>query len=512
MRSRLFVFLIISIITLLTFSFKSYHLNDDPWLAPSFADTIISPIPFSPQVINEGEKLYNVFCVSCHGQDGFGNGQPGRFNIEPANFHDKKFVSQTDGAIFWKLTHGKGIMPAYNHALSEEKRWQIIAYIRQFVKYSANVQSKSVPIKNYIIDSEFRSNYFPIPKKISNANLSDELVFMVDTIFTGLIRPWSMVFLPGESVLVAERSGRILHFKNGVKIDSLSGNIPRNLRDIKLHPDFEKNKLVYLSFYIDPDKELGTGGYTALLRAQLLGNQLINEKIIYKAGPFKNSGNYFGSKIGFDDEGYLYFTVGIHSDRKNAQSLSNYDGKTMRLNDDGTIPSDNPFIANTDALPEIYTYGHRMHQGMRKDPITGRMLIVEFGELGGDELNVLKAGANYGWPIATFSLEYNGAIISDSPFLEGIEPPLHHFALAPSDFDYIYGNRYPSWEGNIFIGGLATKKLFRLKLENDKIIKEESLMHNFGRIRGVNYGPDHFLYLFTEDTGLLLRLIPLKPN
>jgi mono/diheme cytochrome c family protein len=173
MRSRLFVFLIISIITLLTFSFKSYHLNDDPWLAPSFADTIISPIPFSPQVINEGEKLYNVFCVSCHGQDGFGNGQPGRFNIEPANFHDKKFVSQTDGAIFWKLTHGKGIMPAYNHALSEEKRWQIIAYIRQFVKYSANVQSKSVPIKNYIIDSEFRSNYFPIPKKISNANLSD---------------------------------------------------------------------------------------------------------------------------------------------------------------------------------------------------------------------------------------------------------------------------------------------------------------------------------------------------
>lgn len=511
MRSRFIVFFSISVLTLLFISFRSENTNKDPWIAPAFADSIISPYPFTPQVINEGEKLYNIYCVSCHGQDGLGNGQPGRFEIEPANFHDKKFVNQSNGAIFWKLTNGRGVMPAYNHALSDEKRWQIVAYLRQFVKYSSNITYKAVPVENYNIVEKINSNYFPLPKKLSNAYKSDKMVYMVDTVYKGLVRPWSMVFLPDQSALITERGGRILRFKNGKKPDTLSGNIPNNLRDIKLHPNFVNNNLVYISYYIDPDKQLGTGGYTALLRAKLSGNQLIDEKTIYKAGPFKNSGNYFGSKIGFDKAGYLYFTVGIHSARNNAQSLLNFDGKTMRLNDDGSIPKDNPFVGNKDALPEIFTYGHRMHQGMRRDPKTGKMIIVEFGELGGDELNTLKAGANYGWPLATFSLEYNGEIISKSPYLEGVEPPIHHFALAPSDFDYAYGSSYPSWDGNIFIGGLATKKLLRLKIEDDKIVEEESLMHNFGRIRGVNYGPDQLLYVFTEDTGLLLRIIPLVP-
>jgi glucose/arabinose dehydrogenase len=186
------------------------------------------------------------------------------------------------------------------------------------------------------------------------------------------------------------------------------------------------------------------------------------------------------------------------------------DGKTMRLNDDGSIHKDNPFFKTPGALPEIYTFGHRMHQGLRKDPKSDRMLSVEFGELGGDELNILKSGVNYGWPIATFSLEYNGAIISESPYLEGIEPPIYHFALAPSDLDLVYGTTYSAWNGNIFIGGLATNKLFRLVLKDDKVIKEESLLHNFGRIRGVNFGEDQFLYIFTEDTGLLLRILPLQ--
>jgi glucose/arabinose dehydrogenase/cytochrome c553 len=509
-RYKLLVFLIILSIPLFILSFKSNYSKQDPWKAPSFADTIISPMPFSPPFISEGEKLYNTLCVSCHGQDGLGNGQPGRFNIEPANFHDEKFVNQTDGSIFWKLSNGRGVMPAYNFALSEEKRWQLIAYIRQFAKYSANVKSKSVPINKYYIKSNLQSNYFPIPKLVSNATASDDLVFMVDTIASGLIRPWSMSFLPNGISLIAERSGRLLQFQNGNKIDTLIGNIPKSLRDIKPHPDFKKNRLIYLSYYIEPNKNLGTSGYTALMRGQLIGNRFINDTTIYKSGPFKNSGNYFGSKIGFDSQNYLYFTIGIHSDRKNSQSLSNYDGKTMRLNDDGSIPKDNPFYKTPGALPEIYTFGHRMHQGLRKDPKSDRMLSVEFGELGGDELNVLKPGANYGWPIATFSLEYNGAIISESPYLEGVEPPLHHFALAPSDLDFVHGNTYPAWDENIFIGGLATKKLFRLVLKDDKVIKEESLLHNFGRIRGVNFGEDKFLYIFTEDTGLLLRILPLQ--
>jgi glucose/arabinose dehydrogenase len=151
-----------------------------------------------------------------------------------------------------------------------------------------------------------------------------------------------------------------------------------------------------------------------------------------------------------------------------------------------------------------------MHQGMRRDPKTGRMMVVEFGELAGDELNILKPGANYGWPIATYSLEYSGAIISESPLKEGIEPPIHHYAIAPSDFDFVYGKNYPGWDGNIFIGGLATKKLYRLVMKNDTFVHDEALLNNLGRIREVVYGPDQFLYAMTEDTGILVRLIPLQ--
>lgn len=510
MRYRNFVFLFFGICSLLLISFKSGYLQKEPWKAPASADSNKSPIVFSPQVIREGEKLYNMLCVTCHGQNGLGDGQPGRFKIEPANFHSKVVTDQKDGALFWKLSNGKGNMPGYATALSEEKRWQLIAYVRQFAKQDLSALSKAVPVNNYKINRSTPSPYFPLPQKITNATASQEFVFMVDTVAKGLKRAWSIAFLPDQTLLIAERSGKILRFKNGKQIDTLSGNIPKSLRDIKLHPNFGKNGLIYLSYYIEPIKSAGTGGYTALMSAKLVGNKIIQEKTIYKAGPFKNNGDWFGSKIGFDTKGYLFFSVGIHSDRKNAQSLSNYDGKTMRFNDDGSIPSDNPFIKTTGALPEIYSYGHRMHQGMRRDPKTGRMMVVEFGELAGDELNILKPGANYGWPIVTYSLEYSGAIISESPLKEGIEPPIHHYAIAPSDFDFVYGKNYPGWDGNIFIGGLATKKLYRLVMKNDTFVHDEALLNNLGRIREVVYGPDQFLYAMTEDTGILVRLIPLQ--
>ena len=510
MNNRTFAFLILGIGSLISISFQSGFNQQEPWKAPVSADTIKSPFSFNPQVIREGEKLYNMLCVTCHGQNGLGDGQPGRYKIEPANFHSKAVSDQKDGAIFWKLTNGRGIMPAYGAALSEEKRWQLIAYVRQFAKQNLNVASRALPLNNYRIDKTVSSPYFPLPQKVTNAIASEELALMVDTVAKGLKRAWSMAFLPDQSLLITERSGKILRFKNGIQIDTLSGKIPASLRDIKLHPDFKKNGLIYLSYFIEPVKASGTGGYTALLRAKLQGNKLVDEKTIYKAGPFKNSGDWFGSKIGFDNKGFLFFSVGIHSDRKNAQNLSAYDGKTMRLYPDGSIPKDNPFVNTPGALPEIYSYGHRMHQGMRRDPKTGRMMVVEFGELGGDELNILKPGANYGWPIATYSLEYSGAIISESPFKEGVEPPVHHYAIAPSDFDFVYGNRYPGWDGNIFIGGLATKKLYRLVMKNDTFVHDEALLHNLGRIREVVFGPDQFLYAMTEDTGLLVRLIPLQ--
>ena len=511
MNKKAFIILLGSVGTLLFISFKGNFPLQEPWKAPDSADTIKSPFPFTPQVIREGEKLYNTLCVSCHGTNGLGDGQPGRFKIQPANFHSKVVSDQKDGAIFWKLSNGKGNMPGYGLALSEEKRWQLIAYVRQFVKQDLNatVSKPVLPLKNYSIEKNLSGRFFPLPVKVSNVYSSEDQLFMVDTVAKDLVRPYSIVFMPDNSVLIAERSGKLLRFKDGkVQANPIGGNVPTSLRDVKLHPNFEKNRVIYFSYFIEPTSP-GTG-YTALMRGKLIGDKFVEEKMIYKAGPFKRNGDWFGSKIGFDDKGFLYFTVGIHSDRMNSQNLSAPDGKTMRLNDDGSVPKDNPFLNTSGALPEIYSYGHRMHQGFRRDPKTGRIFFVEFGELAGDELNILKPGANYGWPLATYSLEYNGSLISESPIKEGTEPPIHHYAIAPSELDFVYGTTYPKWDGNIFIGGLATKKLYRVVMKNDKFVHDEALLHNLGRIRDVKYGPDQMLYVMTEDTGVLVRLVPIN--
>jgi glucose/arabinose dehydrogenase len=511
MNKKAFIILLGSLCTLLFVSFKANFSLQEPWKAPDSADTIKSPIPFTPQVIREGEKLYNTLCVSCHGTNGLGDGQPGRFKIQPANFHSKQVSDQKDGAIFWKLSNGKGNMPGYGIALSEEKRWQLIAYVRQFAKQDLNaaVSKPSLPLKNYTIQKNLSGRFFPLPTKVSNVYSSEDQLFMVDTVAKDLIRPYSIVFMPDNSVLIAERSGKLLRVKDGkVQVNPIGGNVPTSLRDVKLHPNFEKNRVIYFSYFIEPTTP-GTG-YTALMRGKLIDDKFVEEKMIYKAGPFKRNGDWFGSKIGFDDKGFLYFTVGIHSDRMNSQNLSAPDGKTMRLNDDGSVPKDNPFLNTSGALPEIYSYGHRMHQGFRRDPKTGRIFFVEFGELAGDELNILKPGANYGWPLATFSLEYNGSLISESPFKEGTEPPIHHYAIAPSELDFVYGTTYPKWDGNIFIGGLATKKLYRVVMKDDKFVHDEAMLHNLGRIRDVKYGSDQMLYVMTEDTGILVRLVPLN--
>lgn len=512
MKKAASLYILVCFSGLFALSFKTINKIQESWKAPASADTLKSPFPANPQVLREGEKLYNIFCVSCHGPNGLGDGSPGKFKIEPANFHRKEVAAQTEGALFWKLSTGRGrSMPAFGAALSDEKRWQLIAYIRQFPKKgtAAVVKARPVlPLKNYRIDAKVNSQYFAVPLRPTNVTSSEAQLFMVDTVVKGLIRPWSMVFLPDNSVLIAERAGRLAMVRTGkVQPNSIGGSVPKGLRDLKLHPNFRQNKLIYISYY--EDATASAPGYSVLMRARLEGNKLVDDKILYKAGPFKGDGEWYGSKIALDNQGHVFFTVGIKGSRKTAQDLSVPDGKTMRFNDDGTIPSDNPFVKTKGALPEIYSYGHRVHEGLVRDPKTGRIFSTEFGELGGDELNIIKAGANYGWPLVSHSLEYNGAIISESPFREGVEAPVHHYAIAPGDLEFVYGSRYPGWNGNIFIGGLAAKMLYRTVLKNDAFSHEERLLENIGRVRDVKLAPDQLLYVLTEDTGLLVRLIPV---
>jgi len=519
--NRKIISLIGCLLVLLFFlSFRTIPTIQEPWRAPEWADTLKNPFSVrwgatvAPQsLVSEGEKMYNLYCAACHGKNGLGEGAPGMtFEVKPANFHTKTVADQKDGALFWKLSEGRGAMPGFKTTLTDDKRWQIISYIRQLVNTGvgnpATVFPKSLPVKGYAIDRKLASKYFPLPSKVLNVFSSDKQLFMVDTVVSGLNLPWSMVFMPDGSILIAERLGGLRRVKNGkMQVNPIGGNVPKELRDIKLHPQFEKNALVYITYYMEPVKP--SGGYTVLMRAKLLGDKLVDEEILYKGGPFDQGAFFYGSKIAFDKNGFLFMTAGITGARTNAQDLLNVAGKTLRFNDDGSIPKDNPFVNRSGALPEIFSYGHRMHQGLSLNPKNGKLYSTEFGELGGDELNIVKRGANYGWPEVSFSLEYSGAVLAKDSLRADIEAPIHHWTFAPSDLAFVSGERYPGWNTNVFIGGLFKRSLLRVELKDDKFVRDEKLLQNIGRVRDVNFGPDKFLYVMTEDTGLIVRLVPV---
>jgi len=497
------------------------------WKAPDWADTLKNPIKTASPELNQGETLYATYCATCHGRQGQGDGTMGaEFEVRPANFHLPAFQQQTDGAIFWKIAEGRGPMPAYKASLTDEQRWQLVAYLRKIYDAKNNVKpedaiNRYLPVEDFTIDPALHSDYVPLPAAVRNAIQSEELVIMADTVISGIELPWGMAFLPDNTILITERSGKLLRVKNGkLQADPIGGDVPKGLRDIKLHPHFETNKFVYLTYYIEPTET--DGGYTVLMRGRLEGDKLVNGEELYRAGPFKEGGETYGSRITFDPAGYLYMTVGQRTidDRHRwltVQDKTNPSGKVMRFHDDGRIPADNPFVDSVGALPEIYTYGHRQPQGLTTDPKTGAVWETEHGEMGGSELNRLTAGGNFGWPLVTFSRNYDGTLISEDTARAGMVSPAAHYmpSIAPSGFDFVYGDRYPGWDGNIFIGAMVQGRLSRTVLKEGKAVHDERLLENIGRIRDVKYGPDQFLYLVIEDKQIknnsrIVRLIPLK--
>lgn len=499
------------------------------WQAPDWADTLKNPIKAASPELDQGETLYATYCATCHGERGQGDGTMGaEFEVKPANFHLSAFQNQTDGAIFWKISEGKGPMPAYKASLNDDQRWQLVAYLRKIYDAKNNVKpedavNKYLPVENFTINPALHSEYMPLPTEVRNAVQSEELVFMVDTVVSGIERPWGIAFLPDHTILITEREGKLLQIKNGkLQPTPIGGDVPKGLRDIKLHPNFNANKLIYLTYYIEPTDT--DGGYTVLMRGRLEGNRLVNGEELYRAGPFKEGGETYGSRIAFDPAGFLYMTVGQRTidDRHRwltVQDKSNPSGKVMRFNDDGGIPADNPFVDSTGALPEIYTYGHRQPQGLTTHPKTGEIWESEHGEMGGSELNRLKPGANYGWPLVTFSRNYDGTLISEDTARAGMESPMQHWtpSIAPSGFDFVYGDVYPGWQGNVFIGAMVQNRLDRTVFKDGVAVHDERLLENIGRIRDVKVGPDQFLYLVIEDKKVknnsrIVRLIPLEPK
>ena len=326
--------------------------------------------------------------------------------------------------------------------------------------------------------------------------------------------PWGFTFLPDGSMLINEKAGELIHFNNGKKT-TISG-LPEiyirgqgGLMDIILHPNYEDNGWIYFSYASSTG--YGDGGNTAIARAKLKENSLVNLEVLYKATPNTKKGQHFGSRLVFDKDGYLFFTIGERGARDtNPQDLTRDCGKVYRLNDDGSIPNDNPFVNEPNAKTAIYSYGHRNPQGMTLRPETGDIWTHEHGPKGGDEINIIKAGKNYGWPVISYGVNYSGSTFTEITKKEGMEQPLHYWdpSIAPSGMVFINSDKYGDWNGSLLVGSLKFQYLDLCTIKDNKVIKEEKLLDGLGRVRCVEQGPDGYIYVGIENLGIvkLLRI------
>jgi glucose/arabinose dehydrogenase len=339
------------------------------------------------------------------------------------------------------------------------------------------------------------------------------LSYTTELVVPELKIPWGMAFLPDGSILITEKEGQLIHFKDNEKI-VISG-LPEiylrgqgGLMDIKLHPNYNKNGWIYFTYASEEGDE--DGGNTSIMRAQLDNNNLINKELLYKAEPNTKKGQHWGSRIEFDNAGYLYFSVGDRGNRDvNPQDITRDCGKIYRLKDDGSIPNDNPFTSNPEAKQAIFSYGHRNPQGMTKHPLTGEIYIHEHGPKGGDEINIIAKGKNYGWPVISYGINYSGTSFTEITEKEGMEQPLFYWvpSIAPSGLAIVNSDKYPDWEGNILVGSLKFSYLERLIVEDNEVVKREKLFENIGRLRNVKQAPDGFIYIAVEGKGIY-KIVP----
>lgn len=343
---------------------------------------------------------------------------------------------------------------------------------------------------------------------------SQKQKFGVDTITQALKNPWGMAFLPDGRILVTDRAGEINIIKDGKLSDEKIQNVPEvyangqgGLLDIVIHPNYATNGWIYLSY----SKPGENGGGTVIARTKLEGNTFTGLQELFSAQPFTTSSVHFGCRIVFDGNGYIFFSSGERGTKENAQDLSNHLGKILRLHEDGKVPTDNPFVDTQGARPEIWSYGHRNPQGLVFDRDTKILWDVEHGPKGGDELNKVEKGKNYGWPVVTYGIDYNGSPISDIQEKEGMEPPVKYWvpSIAPCGMVQVTGNKYPNWRNNLLIGALAHTHVARVEIDIDKAVGEEKLLDKIGRVRAVAQSPDGYIYVATENPGMLVRLVPV---
>lgn len=441
----------------------------------------------SGQNVEKIETVYNNLCVGCH-------------NSQKSPFVGRQWLfGSSRDEIFNSIKHGRIAygMPAFTAGLKDKDIYALTDYILAMQKQQSLIPEEHQPAA-------------------TGLEVSEELTFKVDTVLSGLDVPWGLEFLPGGDLLIAERSGELLRCSADGKRTSIKG-VPTvfakgqgGLLDLELHPNYDENGWIYFSFS-RPDEKDNSIANTAIMRARLNGDQLVDKELIFAAQPATDKTYHFGCKLEFDREGYLYFSVGDRGNRdRNPQTLDNDCGKIHRIYDDGRIPKDNPFVDVPNAKGSIYSYGHRNPQGVCMHPETGRIWTDEHGPKGGDEINLIEKGKNYGWPVISFGINYNGTPFTNDTAKAGMEQPVLYWvpSIAPCGMTFVKGDRYPAWKNNILTGSLRYGYLHRVVLKGDQVVHQEKLLEGIGRVRNVEMSPDGWIYVAIEKPGKILRLAP----
>ena len=445
----------------------------------------------------KANELFQAHCASCHGQQLEG-GMAGSL------LDDIWTTASTDEALSHAIKFGLDgtNMPSWKSVLSDDDIRTLVLLIREKAHLAKQANATAVDV-----ESTFTSRHH-----------SFDIETMVDA--QGII--WAIDFLPDESLIYSQRNGSLwLYNKNGhVKIEGTPQvwhHDQGGLLDVAVHPEFTKNGWVYLSYAVKTGKnaEGKDTGTTAVVRGQITDNRWQQQEVIYLPEPSKhvNRGWHFGSRFAFKGP-YLYFSIGDEGYKDTAQSLSHHSGKIHRIYDDGRIPEDNPFVGVPDAEPSVWTYGNRNPQGMTVNAFTNQLWSAEHGPRGGDELNLVLKANNYGWPVATFGMNYDGTSMKVPTHVDGVTAPVHQWtpSIAVSDITFYSGDKFPQWKGNLFAGSLAFQQLHRLEIKNDQVVNDEILLSGMGRIRDVTTGPDGYLYIAINDKVTShYRVVALKP-
>lgn len=432
-------------------------------------------------------KNYQTFCASCHGE-----------KVEA--FVDRKWkhgVSKDE--LVKSITHGYPDlgMPAWGPSLKETEIAELADLIR--------------------VSLETVDQYKFANKPTSNIFQSEGMTVRLDTVAAGLNNPWGMAFLPDGAMLVTDRTGEVYRIDKNRQKTKLTG-VPTVLAegqggmlDVELHPQFARNGLIYLSYSAVKEEGGQKLSTTAVTRAKLSGNSLTEQKVIFEAQPWYKTRHHYGSRLEFDKNGFLYVSVGDRGQHNAGPQLTDSDvGKIHRLNDDGSIPKDNPFVGQGSAHASVYSWGHRNPQGVIRHPATGEIWEHEHGPRGGDELNLIRKGKNYGWPVISYGINYDGTTFTNLTAKDGMEQPETYWipSIGPSGIAFVTGDKYPGWKDNLMVGSLRFQYLNRCVMKGNKVVKQENLLKNVGRVRNVSMGPDGYLYVSVEQPGYVFRLVP----